>query len=162
MSDQIICPECQQAVDHDRGYLVGHDKDVIRGALSVGRVFCDGSNTKPRVELKTVSYSGTCLNCMQIVRRDETEAFPGSLAKYGGWHYDTCEFCEEAEHYDCAVCFTYLVQADGVWVSQDNLTQFADDPAVCEDGNPHTPRHHPAESHKVLLYDGHVIKEEQQ
>ena len=101
--DQIWCPVCENMVPHDRGYLKEHYIQKQRGQLVTGNRMCDGSNTKPQQDLKTVTFAGMCTNCVSTVRKEFKETYPGSLDKYGGVLVINCPECGEEGHY-CKNC----------------------------------------------------------
>jgi endogenous inhibitor of DNA gyrase (YacG/DUF329 family) len=110
--DTLLCPECGQWVPHNRGFLNEHSKDIKRGELVTGSTFCDGSNTKPKANLKTVIFTGLCTNCVSSVRREFRETFPGSLDQYGGTMTVNCPECGEEGDY-CSMCEHKLHKLDG-------------------------------------------------
>lgn len=103
MSGELWCPVCDQMVPHDRGYLKEHAVARQRGQLVTGARLCDGSNTKPPQDLKTVRFSGMCPNCVTTTRQEFKETFPGSLGKYGGVLVINCPECGDEGDY-CKNC----------------------------------------------------------
>lgn len=89
----IRCPQCEQNVEHERGYLREHEVKIVRGDLVTGSTMCDGSNSKPAVPLKQVRLSGHCPDCMGPWDQTEVETYPGSLSQYGGYKDVECTEC---------------------------------------------------------------------
>lgn len=110
--EELWCPVCETMQPHDRGYLKEHYTSVIRGALNTGKkVLCDGSNRKPAQDLRTVTFTGMCTNCVTTVRREFTETYPGSLDKYGGVVIVNCPECGDEGDY-CKKCDHSLHQIE--------------------------------------------------
>lgn len=141
--DRAFCAYCRQWIGHDRGYLLSHKVGVQRGALVVGDKLCDGSNTKPALNLKTVTFTGTCPSCLHSNRVQFTETYPGSLERYGGVLDSNCQWCG-AGRPECLTC---------------GLSH-PDDTVLCVGGDgtqEHVVVHRPATAKPVLLTDNHVI-----
>jgi hypothetical protein len=90
-------------VPHNRGFLNEHSKNIQRGELVTGAAFCDGSNTKPAANLKTVRFTGLCTNCVSTVKKESRETYPGSLEQYGGVMTVQCPECGSEGDY-CSNC----------------------------------------------------------
>lgn len=104
MSTKLWCAHCEELVDHDRGYLTEHYKSKVRGVLNTGtKILCDGSNTKPAQDLKTVKFGGVCTSCFSPVLVEYTEKYPGSLPRYGGIIVQQCPECSPEGEY-CTNC----------------------------------------------------------
>lgn len=114
--DAVFCPECEEFVPHDRGYLVEHYVTKQRGELVTGKRMCDGSNTKPELNLKTVLFTGTCPSCLHHNRAELKEKFPGSLEQYGGIMTVNCQGCGP-ERDECSNCDSGLSKI--LWTAPD-------------------------------------------
>jgi hypothetical protein len=101
--NELWCPTCENMVPHDRGYLKEHYVQKHRGQLVTGNRMCDGSNTKPQLDLRKVTFQGTCPNCLALNRVEFTEKFPGSLEQYGGVLTQNCTECGPEGTY-CTDC----------------------------------------------------------
>lgn len=100
---ELWCPVCENMVPHDRGYLKEHYTANTRGALTIGKRLCDGSNQKPPQDIRTVTFTGMCTHCVSTVRREFKETYPGSLDKYGGVMVVNCPECGDEGDY-CKNC----------------------------------------------------------
>lgn len=81
MSEKIFCPGCNQLLEHVRGFLPTHVKDLQRGQLVTGSKICDYSNKKIITECREVEYKHTCDVCGMTTELKLTEDYPGGFSE---------------------------------------------------------------------------------
>jgi hypothetical protein len=167
-SDSTVpCPVCWQQVGQSKGYLAAHEAPIVRGTIVTGRQFCDGSNQKPDWDLKTVTFSGQCIECLLTTTQSVTEEYPGSLAVEGGVFEVSCKHCTVKGGTYCDTCDEELREVIdaapdtdkwiSVWGNRDDLCDGSD----LQAGKivHHTPVVREARTVLVLVTDNHVIEE---
>jgi hypothetical protein len=168
-SDSTVpCPVCWQQVGQSKGYLEAHEAPIVRGAIVTGRQFCDGSNQKPDWDLKTVTFSGQCIECLLTSTESFTEEYPGSLTVEGGVFEVPCKHCTVKAGTSCESCGCELTEAidpataSSIWVAPEALTnKDVDYSCPMQEDAPfqHAPVVREARTVLVLVTDNHVIQE---